>query len=58
MNKLVPKDIKFDYRIRGFYCPSCETGVALQSKKCSNCGQALRNPYASIIEEDKENKTK
>lgn len=37
--------IQFNYHARGFYCPSCLTGVSLDSKECKYCGQKLISPY-------------
>ena len=47
-NKSITKDIAFSYSARGFYCPSCSTGVSLDTKTCQHCGQSLRNPYEYI----------
>ena len=47
-----PKFIQFDYGARGFYCPNCNTGVNLNVKCCSYCGQLLENPY-EVFNNDK-----
>lgn len=31
---------------RGFYCPTCRTGVKCEElQRCSSCGQMLTKPY-------------
>lgn len=45
MDKNKPIKIEFNYHARGFYCPTCFTGVALNNKECKYCGQKLLYPY-------------
>lgn len=37
--------IKFNYHARGFYCPTCNTGVENKNQKCPYCGQQLLDAY-------------
>lgn len=34
-------EIQFNYLARGFYCPTCRTGVENKNHKCPHCGQQL-----------------
>lgn len=45
VDKEKPIKIEFNYRARGFYCPTCSTGVENKSQKCKYCGQQLLNAY-------------
>lgn len=40
-----PIKIEFNYRARGFYCPTCLASVENKSQKCTYCGQQLLNVY-------------
>lgn len=40
-----PIKIEFNYHARGFYCPTCSTGVANKDQKCPFCGQQLLDAY-------------
>ena len=44
-NKEKPIKIAFNYHARGFYCPSCSTGVKNKNQKCPFCGQQLLDAY-------------
>ena len=45
INKEKPIKIEFNYHARGFYCPTCSTGVANKNQKCPFCGQQLLDAY-------------
>lgn len=45
VDKDKPIKIEFNYRARGFYCPTCLTGVANKDQKCPFCGQRLLDRY-------------
>lgn len=44
-NKEKPIKIEFNYHARGFYCPTCLTGVENKNQKCPFCGQQLLDAY-------------
>ena len=44
-NKENPIKIEFNYHARGFYCPTCLTGVENKNRKCPFCGQQLLDAY-------------
>ena len=44
-NKEKPIKIAFNYLSRGFYCPTCLTGVENKNQKCQFCGQQLLDAY-------------
>lgn len=44
-DKNKPIKIEFNYYARGFYCPTCHTGVENKDQKCKFCGQQLLNAY-------------
>lgn len=44
-NKTKPIKIEFNYHARGFYCPTCSTGVENKDQKCPFCGQQLLDAY-------------
>lgn len=41
IDKSKPVKIEFDERMRAFHCPICNTGTAVDTKKCSYCEQLL-----------------
>lgn len=41
IDKSIPKKIKWNERARGFYCPTCATGISMKANKCKYCGQKL-----------------
>lgn len=41
INKDVPVRIEWNERVRGFYCPICSTGTAVDTKRSGCCGQLL-----------------
>lgn len=41
IDKNKPVQIQWNERARGFYCPTCDTGTAVDTKKCGYCGQLL-----------------
>lgn len=45
IDKDKPIKIKFNYHARGFYCPTCSTGVENKDQKCKFCGQQLLDAY-------------
>jgi hypothetical protein len=45
VDKNNPIKIEFNYYARGFYCPTCNTGVKNKNQKCMFCGQKLLNAY-------------
>ncbi len=44
-NKTEAIKIEFNYHARGFYCPTCNTGVENKNQKCPFCGQQLLDAY-------------
>lgn len=41
-----PIKIEWSETARGFYCPTCHTGVkCVEIQRCSFCGQMLIKPY-------------
>jgi len=44
-DKSHPLKIQFNYCARGFYCPSCLTGVENKNQKCPYCEQNLIDAY-------------
>lgn len=46
IDKEKPIKIEFNYHARGFYCPTCHTGVkCVEMQRCKSCGQMLVKPY-------------
>ena len=45
VDKEKPIKIEFNYQARGFYCPTCLTGVENKDQKCKCCGQQLLDAY-------------
>ena len=45
LNKEKPIKIEFNHYTRGFYCPTCLTGVENKDQKCKFCGQQLLDIY-------------
>ena len=45
IDKEKPIKIEFNYHARGFYCPTCSTGVENKDQKCPFCGQKLLDAY-------------
>ena len=45
IDKEKPIKIEFNYHARGFYCPTCRTGVENKNQKCPFCGQQLLDAY-------------
>ncbi len=41
IDKDKPIQIQWNEKARGFYCPICSTGVAVDAKRCGYCGQLL-----------------
>jgi len=41
ISKNKPVKIQWNEIARGFYCPTCSTGTAVNTKKCGYCGQLL-----------------
>ena len=46
-DKNKPIKIKWSDYNRGFYCPTCHYGTAIDTPKCKHCGQLLL-PYLVI----------
>lgn len=41
-----PIKIEWSETARGFYCPTCHTGVKCEAfQRCNSCGQMLTKPY-------------
>lgn len=40
-----PTKIEWSQTARGFYCPTCNTGVKCETQRCNSCGQMLIKPY-------------
>lgn len=47
IDKNKPAKIQWSDYDRGFYCPTCNHGTAIDTPKCNNCEQLLL-PYLSI----------
>ena len=45
IDKEKPINIEFNYHARGFYCPTCVTGLECKDQKCPFCVQQLLDPY-------------
>lgn len=45
-----PIKIKWSETARGFYCPTCHTGVEYKIQRCQFCGQMLIEPNNSDSE--------
>ena len=45
INRDVPVEIEWSERDRGFYCPICKTGRAVDTKRCGYCGQLLKGYF-------------
>ena len=45
IDKEKPVKIEFNYYARGFYCPTCSTGVENKTQRCRFCGQQLLDSY-------------
>lgn len=54
VDKEKPIKIEFNYHARGFYCPTCSTGVGNKNQICPFCGQKLLDSYG-FNKEIKEN---
>ena len=54
IDKEKPIKIEFNYNARGFYCPTCSTGVKNKTQQCPFCGQQLLDAYGfdKAIKED------
>lgn len=54
VDKEKPIRIEFNYHARGFYCPTCSTGVENKNQTCKFCGQQLLNAYDFTKENNNE----